>query len=60
MVLCGEIEQKAHNLDGKNVRFVLFLSGEEGDGGSGGDGAFPPNNSKKRRKNNVKENYYLY
>lgn len=53
MVLCGEIEQKAHNLDGKNVRFVLFLSGEEGDGGSGGDGAFPPNNSKKRRKNNV-------
>ena len=48
--LCGKIERKTYNLGGKNVRFVLFLFGEEGDGGSGGDGAFSPNNSEKKEK----------
>lgn len=42
MGLCGKIERKTYNLNGKNVRFVLFLFGEEGGGGSGGDGAFSP------------------
>lgn len=53
MGLCGKIERKTYNLSGENVRFVLFLFGEEGGGGSGVMGRSPRTILKKRRKSNV-------
>ena len=50
MDLCGKIERKTYNLNGKKVRFVLFLFGEEGAAAVGVTGRSPRTILKKEKK----------